>query len=149
VGWEPFKPLAPLQAPDAAHEVALVLVHVSVEEAPAFTMLGAAASVTTGALLETVTVADCVAVPPAPVQVNSYSVVFESAPVDQVPLVGTLPCQSPLVEMQELAPVDFQLSVELPPLLTVVGVAVTVTVGAEGAGAVPGAAAAAIETATD
>jgi len=149
VDWEPFRPLAPLQAPDAAHEVALVLVHVSVEEVPAFRMLGAALSVTAGALLETVTVADCVADPPAPVQVNSSSVVFESAPVVQVPLVGTLPCQSPLVVVQALAPVDFQLSVELPPLLTVVGVAVIMTDGAAGAGAVAGAAAAATVTATD
>jgi hypothetical protein len=63
--------LAPLQPPDALQEVAFVLDQVSKEEAPEFTVLGVAVSVTTGALLETVTVADCVADPLAPVQVSS------------------------------------------------------------------------------
>ncbi len=48
-------------------------------------------SCTTGGWLETVTVADCVADPPGPVQVSSYSVVLVSAPVDHVPLSGTAP----------------------------------------------------------
>jgi hypothetical protein len=82
-----------------------------------------------GALPETVTVADWVADLPPPVQVNSYSVVLERAPVDQVPLVGTLPCQPPEA-VQALASADVQVSVELPPLLTVVGAAAKVTDGA-------------------
>jgi hypothetical protein len=68
--------LPPLQPPDAVQVVALLLDHVSVAAAPAFTLLGAALKLTTGALPATVTVADCVADPPAPVQVNSYSVVL-------------------------------------------------------------------------
>jgi hypothetical protein len=48
-----------------------------------------------------------------------------------VPLVGTLPCQPPEA-VQALAPVDFQVRVELPPLLTVVGAALNVTDAAEG-----------------
>ena len=71
VDWEPLSPLLPLQPPDALHDVALVLDQVSTEEAPEFTVLGAALSVTIGALLETVTVADCAALPPLPVQLRA------------------------------------------------------------------------------
>jgi hypothetical protein len=85
-----------------------------------------AVRVTTGALLETVTVADCVAGPLAPVQVSSYSVVFVRVPVGQLPLVATLPCQPPEA-VHAVAPTELQVSVELPPLLTVVGAAVSVT----------------------
>lgn len=120
--------MEPLQAPDAVQELALLLDQVSVEALPAFTVVGAALSVTIGALPDTVTVADCVADPPPPVQVNSNSVVLVRAPVDQVPLVGTLPCQPPEA-VQALASEDFQVSVELPPLLTVVGAAANVTDG--------------------
>ena len=139
---EPLSPLAPLQPPDAAQEVALLLDQVSVEAVPAFTALGAALIATTGALLEIVMVADCVADPPAPVQVNSYSVVLVRAPVDQVPLVGTLPCQPPEA-VQAVASADFQVRVELPPLPMVVGAAVIVTDGGTGVAGV------AMDTATD
>jgi hypothetical protein len=131
VDCEPLSPLEPLQPPDAVQEVALVLDHVSVEEAPDFTALGVALSETIGATLDTVTVADCVAEPLAPVQVSSYSVVFVRAPVDQVPLLASWPCQPPEA-LQSFAPVDAQVSVELPPLPTVVGVAVNVTDAAAG-----------------
>jgi hypothetical protein len=70
VDWEPLSPLLPLQPPDALHDVALVLDQVSTEEAPEFTVLGVAVSVTIGALLETVTVADCAALPLLPVQLR-------------------------------------------------------------------------------
>jgi hypothetical protein len=126
VDCEPLSPLEPLHPPDAVQELALVLDQASVEEAPDFTLLGVALRVTTGALLETVTVADCVADPPAPAQVSSYSVVLVRVPVDIVPLVARLPCQPPEA-VQALAPVDFQVRLELPPLPTVVGAAVKVT----------------------
>jgi hypothetical protein len=131
VDCEPLSPFEPLQPPDALQEVALVLDQVSVEEAPDFTLLGVAVSVTIGALLETVTVADCVADPPAPWQVSSYSVVFVRAPVESVPLAGMLPCQPPEA-VQAVASMDLQVRVELPPLLTVVGAAVSVTDGGVG-----------------
>jgi hypothetical protein len=131
VDCEPLSPLEPLQPPDAVQAVALVLDHVSVEAAPDFTLLGAALSTTIGALLETVTVADCVAEPPGPVQLNSYSVVLVRVPVDIVPLLGTLPCQPPEA-VQAVAPGDFQVRVELPPLPTVVGAALNVTEAAAG-----------------
>jgi hypothetical protein len=81
-----------------------------------------------GASPETVTVADCVAEPPVPVQVSSYSVVLESAPVDQVPLVATVPCQPPEV-VQAVAFSELQFKADMPPLPTVVGDADSVTVG--------------------
>jgi hypothetical protein len=89
-------------------------------------VLGLAVSCTTGAWLETVTVADCVAVPPGPVQASSYSVVLVSAPVDHVPLSATAPFQPPDA-LQLVAFAAFHVKVELPPLPTVVGEAVKVT----------------------
>ena len=141
---EPVSPLEPLQPPPmAAQEVAFVLDQVSVDAAPAFTELGEALNVTIGALPATVTVADCVADPPAPVQVNSYSMLPVRAPVDLVPLVGTLPRQLPAIMVHEVASTDFHVRVELSPLLTVVGEALKVTAGAAAE------ACAATDTATD
>lgn len=139
---EPLSPFEPLHAPFAVQELALRLDQVSVEAAPALTALGLALSVTVGVLPETVTVADWVADPPAPAQVNSYSVVLVSAPVDQEPLVGTLPCQPPEA-VQAVVSADFHVSVELPPPLTVVGVAAKLI---DGAGCATGSI---TETATD
>jgi hypothetical protein len=51
-----------------------------------------------------------------------------SAPVDCVPEVALAPDQSPEAE-QEVALVEDQVSVEDPPLVTVVGFAVSETVG--------------------
>lgn len=119
----------PDQAPEAEHEAAFLEDQVSVEALPESTALGAALNVTSGGNAETVTVADCVAEPPLPVQVNSYSVVPESAPVDQVPLVATAPCQPPEA-VQTVALAEFQLKVDVPPLAIVVGDGDSVTVGA-------------------
>ena len=83
-------------------------------------------SCTTGGWLERVTVADCVAEPPGPVQVSSYSVVLVSAPVDHAPLSGTAPLQPPDAA-QLVAFAAIHVKVELPPLPTVVGEAVKVT----------------------
>jgi hypothetical protein len=138
--------LDPLQPPDAKQLVALLLDQVSVEEAPAFTLLGAALSVTIGATPETVMVTDCVADPPAPVQVTSYSVVLVRTGVCQTALVGTFPRQLPTVAKQAVALADVQVRVDLPPLLMVVGAALKVTDGAAGAA---GAAGVATDTATD
>jgi hypothetical protein len=51
------------------------------------------------------------------------------------PLSGPVPCQPP-VAMQEVALVEVQVSVELPPTRTLVGLAVSVTVGAAAAATV-------------
>jgi hypothetical protein len=77
--------LVPDQAPEATHEVAFVALHCSEEAPPDCTVLGLACSTTAAEAALTVTVVPCEAEPPAPVQVSSYSVVFERAPVDQVP----------------------------------------------------------------
>jgi hypothetical protein len=61
--------LAPLQAPAAVHAVALLADQVNVALPPWATVLGAAASVMVGMGCVTETVADCVALPPLPVQV--------------------------------------------------------------------------------
>ncbi len=67
---EPLAGSAPLQPPEAAQEVALVDDHVKVEAAPLATVVGLALSVTVGAGVVSVTVVDCAALPPLPVQVR-------------------------------------------------------------------------------
>ena len=67
---EPLTGSLPDQAPEAAHEVALVDDQVSVVALPLATVLGLALSVSVGAGEVTVTVADCAALPPAPVQLK-------------------------------------------------------------------------------
>jgi hypothetical protein len=73
VGETPSVPLvasAPVQPPEAVHEVAFVLDHVNVELAPEAIVVGFAVSVTVGAG-DTVTVAEAGAdVPPVPLQVS-------------------------------------------------------------------------------
>lgn len=58
VDCEPLTPLGPDQAPEAAHEVALSLDQVRVEDSPGLSELGLAWMVTLGATALTVTVAD-------------------------------------------------------------------------------------------
>jgi hypothetical protein len=71
VDCDPVRALAPAQAPDAVHEVALLEDQVRVDALPLPTVLGLALklTVTVGFAL-TVTVAVCAAVPPAPLQVR-------------------------------------------------------------------------------
>jgi hypothetical protein len=121
--------LLPGHAPEPEQEVAFFADQVSIVAAPELTVLGLAVSVIEGAKAETVTMADCVAEPPLPVQVSSNSVVLESLPVDQVPLVATAPCQPPEA-VQEVAFCDCQFRLETPSLATVDGDAARVIVGA-------------------
>jgi hypothetical protein len=60
--------LLPDQAPDAVQDVAFVAFHVNVEVAPLAMLVGPALRLTVGAGVFTETVADCVALPPGPVQ---------------------------------------------------------------------------------
>ena len=71
LGCEPLKPLLPDHAPEALQEVALMLDQAIVEPLPEFTVLGVALRVTAGGRDGTVTVTDCVAEPPSPLQVRS------------------------------------------------------------------------------
>ncbi len=66
----PLTALLPDQPPAAVQAVALAAAQVRVELLPFATELGLAVRLTTGAGDFTDTVADCDALPPAPVQVN-------------------------------------------------------------------------------
>jgi hypothetical protein len=129
VDCEPLTPLVPPQASDAVHEVVFWLDQVRMDEPPGCKELGLAWRVTTGACELTVTVADCVAKPPEPLQVNSYSVVFDRLPVDHFPCVPTCPCHPPEA-IHCSALLAFQISVDAPWPLTVAGDAAKVTNGA-------------------
>jgi hypothetical protein len=67
---DPLTATPPLHPPDATHAVAFVDVQVRVEVEPLCTVVGLAVKVTAGAGVVTVTVADCAALPPLPVQVS-------------------------------------------------------------------------------
>ena len=67
---EPLVALVPDQAPEAVQEVAFADDQLIVEALPLVIELGLAPSVTVGAEAWTDTVADCAALPPAPVHVN-------------------------------------------------------------------------------
>ena len=126
-----FVPLVawlPDHAPEAVHEVALVDDQVKVEPLPLVTLVGFALIDTLGGVADTVTVADWLAVPPAPVQVNVYFVVAVRAAVVIEPLIGSDPLQPPDA-VQEVALVADQVSFEVAPLLTVLGLAANVTAG--------------------
>jgi hypothetical protein len=109
--------------------VALVEDQVRVDVPPWATLLGLAAIETVGGAAETVTVADCDAEPPAPVQVRVNFVVAVSAGVVCEPAVASEPLQPPEA-VQAVALVDDQVNADVAPLFTVVGFAVKVTAGA-------------------
>jgi hypothetical protein len=67
--FEPLVATLPLQPPEAAQELVLADDQVNVDAAPLLMVLGFAERVTAGAARPTETVADCVALPPTPVQV--------------------------------------------------------------------------------
>ena len=67
---DPAVAIEPAQPPEAVHEVALVDDQDRVELLPLAMVLGLALKLTVGAGEVTVTVADCAALPPAPVQVS-------------------------------------------------------------------------------
>jgi len=69
-------------------------------------------------------------VPPAPVQVMVNVVAALSAPVDLEPLVASVPDHSPEAA-QEVALADDQVNVELAPVETLEGLALSATVGGE------------------
>jgi hypothetical protein len=70
--WEPLNPLAPDQAPEAVQAVALVDDQMRLELPPFETVLGLALMLTAAVgFALTVTVADCAALPPGPVQLNA------------------------------------------------------------------------------
>ena len=70
VACVPLVASAPVQPPEAAQDVAFVDDQTKVALEPLWMVLGLAVSATAGAGCVTETVADCVALPPAPVQVS-------------------------------------------------------------------------------
>jgi hypothetical protein len=137
----PPVPSAPVQPPDAAHEVALLELQVNVDEPPGAMTEGYTESVAdgttfTGAVTFTVTAA-AELVPPGPAQVNEKVEVAVSAPVLALPLAATVPLHAPEA-VQEVALVEDQVSVAEPPALTVVLDALRVAVGNGVAGGVTG-----------
>jgi hypothetical protein len=128
IAWLPLVAVLLVQPPGAEQDVAPVEFHVSVDVPPLPMLAGLAVSVTVGCAA-TVTVAAPLPVPPVPVQLKLY-VVVEAMPLTTwLPLVALLLVQPPLAA-HEVAFVEDQLSVELPPLAMVAGLALTVTVGA-------------------
>ena len=108
----------------------MVDVHVRVDALPLATLAGLALNDTVGAGgAETVTVADCDAEPPVPVQVSVNFVVAVRAGVACEPAVASEPLQPPEA-VQAVALVDDQVNDDAEPLWTVAGFAVRVTVGA-------------------
>ena len=101
----------PDQPPLAVHKVAFIEDQPSVAEEPVEIEPGFAVSVTVGGAVAgddvTLTVLNCVAGPPFPVQLRVYVVVVVGS-IDSLPLVAFVPDQPPLAA-QEVAFVDDQL----------------------------------------
>ncbi len=127
----------PLQPPLAEQLVALVDDHVRVALLPLSTLLGLAANDTVGAGgggALTATLVLWLAEPPAPVQVSvNVLLAAVSGPLLALPEVGRLPLQAPPAT-QDVVLIDDQVSVVLPPLSTLPGLAANDTVG-DGGGA--------------
>jgi len=79
---EPLIALLPLQPPEALQEVAFADDQFNVEAPPLAIVLGLTVKLTVGATVETETVADCVALPPAPVQVSTKVLLAVRVPLD-------------------------------------------------------------------
>ncbi|MCS6946597.1 MAG: hypothetical protein NZM12_03165 [Steroidobacteraceae bacterium] len=121
---------APLQPPDAVHEVAFVVVQLRLVEPPRFTLPGVAVRLTVGGGVDcTTTVTEALAFALPFVHCSVNVVVELSIPVTSLPLVGFAPLQPPEA-VQEVAFVLVQFSVaDRPGAGNVDGFAVSVTVG--------------------
>jgi hypothetical protein len=133
--WLPEIVLVPVHAPEATQDVASVDDQVRVEELPLATDVGLAVRDTVGTAGVTVTVAEALPVPPAPVQASPNVLVLVNTPLDWLPEVVLVPVHAPEAS-QEVASVEDQVSVEDPPLAIDVGLAANDTVGT-GAGGAP------------
>jgi hypothetical protein len=109
--------------------VALVADQVNVALPPLATLAALVLSETLGGMADTVTVADCDAEPPVPLQVSVKFVFAVSDEVVCEPVVALLPLQPPDA-VQEVALVEDQVNVDVAPLSTVLGFVLRVTAGA-------------------
>lgn len=124
----PLVVFVPLQPPVAVQLVASVELHVRVAMPPTAMLVGLADNVTVGAGT-TVTVAVWTALPPVPVHLSVNEADAVKAPVETDPLVAWAPLQPPEAA-QPAASVELQVSIAEPPLATLVGLALSATVGA-------------------
>jgi hypothetical protein len=129
VAFVPLVASEPLQPPDAVQAVALVADQVNVALPPLATLAALVLSETLGGMTDTVTVADCDAEPPVPLQVSVKFVFAVSDEVVCEPVVALLPLQPPDA-VQEVALVEDQVNVDVAPLSTVLGFVLRVTAGA-------------------
>jgi hypothetical protein len=117
----------PDQPPDAVHDVAFVLVHVSCVVPPLGTLAGLTVRLTAAAE-STATALVSLAVPPAPVQVSVKVVFTESGLLVALPLVAFAPAQPPDA-VHEVALVLLHVSCVVPPLAIALGLTCSDTVG--------------------
>ena len=112
------------------HPVALVEDQLSVDRAPVATVVGLALNVTVGAgAAFTVTVTERCAEPPAPVHESVNVLLWFSTGLCSEPEVTLFPAHAPEA-VHPVALVEDQVSVERAPAVSVVGLALNVTVGA-------------------
>lgn len=124
----PLVAFVPLQAPLATQPVVLFELQVSVDVAPLATAVGEAASDTVGVVgVFTLIVVLLDALLAALEQVRMKVDVADSGPTVCTPLLDLLPLHAPLA-VQPVAPVEVQLKVEVPPLATVPGELLRLTV---------------------
>jgi hypothetical protein len=126
----PTVAFVPDQPPVAVQAVALVDLHVRVVVPPPATLVGLAESTAVGAD-EPVTVTVAVTgalLPPGPEQLKAKAVFAVRALMLSVPLTAFVP-DHPFDAVQLVAPVALQVSIVLPPLATLVGLAAKVTTG--------------------
>ena len=133
----PLVALVPVQPPLAVQVVAFVDDHVRLVDEPVVTEVGFAVSVTVGNT-GAVTVTDALAdpEPPLPEHVSVKLVLAVSAAEFSVPLVAFAPVQPPEA-VQDVALVLLQVSADIEPETTLVGLTLSVTVGAAGGAAEP------------
>ena len=129
VDCDPLKALEPDQAPEAVQAVALLDDQDRVAPAPLATVLGLALNVTVAVAWGlTVTVVDWAAVPPPPVQVNTYVALADRGPVGCDPVGALVPDHAPEA-VQEVASTDDQDRTDALPLAMLLGEALSFTVG--------------------
>lgn len=139
VDSDPAVAFVPLHAPEALQVDALAADQLRVAVPPLCTVPGLAAKVSVGkgaggAL--TLTEADRVAVPPAPVHDSENVLVAVSGPVDWDPESGFCPDHAPDAA-HEVALLDDHVKVAAAPLATLVGSALKDIVGGGGGGGAP------------
>jgi hypothetical protein len=106
----------------------LVELHVRVEVPPEATAVGVAPKVTVGRGYTVTVAVGAVAVPPGPVHAKENVAVEVSPPVTCVPLLASVPLQSPEA-VHDVEWAELHVSVDALPAATAVGFAVSWTVG--------------------